>query len=75
MYYAISTLNDSATHRVAWAIYGTGNTEDDATEDATDHIGGRGMAKNAIEQTLYRNMQIVTADQLRRYGLSEEHEQ
>lgn len=71
MFYAISTLNDTATHRTAWAVYGEGQTENEANEDAIDHIGGRGQAKDATEQTLYRNLLIVTAAQLKQYGLSE----
>ena len=52
MFYAISTLNDSATHRTGWRIYGEGQTEDEATDEATDHIGGRDMAKTMEGETL-----------------------
>ena len=70
MYYAISTLNDNPTHRTGWKIYGKGQTEDEANENATDHIGGRGRAKDAIEQTLYRNLLIVAQAELKQYGLA-----
>lgn len=67
--YAISTVNGSATHNAGWKIYGTGATEDEALEDAIDHIGGRDMAKTMIEQTLYANLQYVTESELKKYGL------
>jgi hypothetical protein len=70
MYYAISTLNDTATHRTGWNIYGEGQTENDAEENATDAIGGRGVVKTATEQTLFRNLKIVRRNELTHYGLS-----
>jgi len=69
-YYAISTINDTAAGRAGWSIYGEGQTEGEATETATDTIGGRGVAKTATEQTLYRNLLIVTAEKLSEYGLA-----
>ena len=69
MYYAISTINASATGYTGWQVYGKGATEEAAEENATDTIGGRGMAKTARESTLYRNMRIVTEDDLKKYGI------
>lgn len=74
MYYAISTINDNPTHRTGWHIYGEGQTEDAANEDATDTIGGRDIAKTETEGTLYRNLRIVTEDQLSKYGLADKKE-
>lgn len=70
MHYAISTLNDSPTGRTGYRIFGEGQTEDAANEDATDHIGGRNVAKTMVENILYSNLLIVTADKLKEYGLA-----
>lgn len=67
--YAISTVNASSTHKAGWKIYGTGTNEDEALEDAIDHIGGRDVAKTMTEQTLYANLRYVSASELKRYGL------
>ena len=69
MYYAISTINDSPTGRTGYAIYGIGQTKNEADKDAFKHIGNQIIEKTIQGETLYANLRIVEENQLYEYGL------